>query len=217
MEILLMSKSIIIRTLVTAAGAILATSLALPAQTFTSLYSFSQQGGHGWQPMAGVIVGPQGQLYGTTLYGGAYTYGTVYELAPPVSSGGAWAEIVLHSFGDQSGDVYPYAGLALGPGGALYGVTEAGGSSSLPFTNGTVYQLKPPIGTSTHWPESVLYQFMGGIDGQNPLASLVIGPGKALYGTTFAGSGASVNGTVFRVTPPAASGGEWIETVLLGI
>ncbi|MGA2736079.1 MAG: hypothetical protein ABSG65_01370 [Bryobacteraceae bacterium] len=59
-----MSKSIIIRTLVTAAGAILATSLALPAQTFTSLYSFSQQGGHGWQPMAGVIVGPQGQLYG---------------------------------------------------------------------------------------------------------------------------------------------------------
>jgi len=209
-----MSKSII-RTFVASAGAILAMSVGLPAQTLTSLYSFSQQGGHGWLPWGGVVVGPQGQLYGTTLYGGAYTYGTVYELAPPGSQGGAWAETVLHSFGDQNGDVYPAAGLAMGPGGALYGVTGEAGSSSLPVTFGTVYQLLPPSGTSTRWPESILHQFTGGTDGEGPQCSLTVGPGRALYGTT-SGSTATTNGTVFRLTPPTLAGGGWTETVLWG-
>ena len=208
-----MSKSVV-RTFVTAVAAMLGMSVALPAQTFTSLYSFTPQGGTGYRPIAGVIVGPQGQLYGTTFYGGAYTYGTVYELAPPGSPGGAWTKTVLHSFGDQNGDVYPHAGVTLGPGGALYGVTEAGSSSTLPFTNGTVYQLRPPSGTSTHWPESVLHQFTGA-DGQNPLPSLVAGPGNAIFGATAAGTDPTTyGGTVFRLTAPSAAGGEWSLTTL---
>jgi len=204
-----------IRTCVAASGALLAMSVGLSAQTFTSLYSFAQQGAHGWQPWGSVVVGPQGQLYGTTFHGGAYTYGTVYEIEPPASSGGTWIETVLHSFGDQNGDVYPPAGLAMGPGGALYGVTEEAGSSSLPQTYGTVYQLLPPSGTSTRWPESILHQFTGGADGEGPQSSLTVGPGQALYGTTSGGS-ATVNGTVFRLTPPTPASGGWTETVLWG-
>jgi uncharacterized repeat protein (TIGR03803 family) len=210
-----MSKSVI-RTFVTTAGAVLAMSVALPAQTFSSLYSFAQQGGHGWQPWGGVVVGAQGQLYGTTYYGGTYTYGTVYELAPPASQGSAWTETVLHSFGDQNGDVYPTTGLAMGAGGALYGVTAEHGSSSLPTTYGTAYQLRPPSGTSTHWPDSLLYQFTGGADGDSPAGALTVGPGHALYGVTSSGSGASQFGAVFRLTPPATSGSGWTETVLWG-
>ena len=208
-----MSKSII-STFVTTAGAMLVMSVALPAQTFTSLHSFAQQGGHGWLPEGGVLVGPQGQLYGTTYYGGLYTYGTIFELAPPASQGAAWAETVLHSFSDQSGDAYPTTGLSMGPGGALYGVTGSNGGGGAPAFFGTAYQLLPPSGTGTHWPESILHQFTGGADGESPAGVLTVGPGRALYGTTFSGSGSTINGTVFRLTPPAAGGNEWTETVL---
>ncbi|MGA2736080.1 MAG: choice-of-anchor tandem repeat GloVer-containing protein [Bryobacteraceae bacterium] len=190
-------------------------SIALPAQTFTSLYSFAQQGGHGWLPEGGVVVGPQGQLYGTTYYGGTYGYGTIFELAPPASQGGAWTETVLHSFSDQGGDAYPITGVSMGPGGALYGVAQTVSGSGLPFF-GAAFQLRPPSGTSTHWPESILYQFTGGTGGGDPEGPLTVGPGQAIYGTTFSGGGAAIYGTVFRLTPPATSGGEWTETVLWG-
>jgi uncharacterized repeat protein (TIGR03803 family) len=214
MEASLMSKSII-RTLFTTAGAVFAMSLALPAQTFTSLYSFAQQGGHGWQPWGGVVAGSQGELYGTTYYGGSYTYGTIFELAPPAPQGGAWTETVIHSFSDQGGDAYPITGVSLGPGGALYGAAQTVSGPGLSFF-GTAYQLRPPSGTSTHWPESILYQFSGGTDGGNPEGPLTVGPGQAIYGITSFGSGPAANGTVFRLTPPATSGGAWTETVLWG-
>ena len=61
--------------------------------------------------------------------------------------------------------------------------------------------------------ESVLYRFTGGSDGRHPWSDLVADAKGALYGTTNAG-GSEGYGAVFKLTPPAESGGPWTETVL---
>ena len=61
--------------------------------------------------------------------------------------------------------------------------------------------------------EQVLYSFGGGSDGAYPHASLIFGSKGELYGTTEFG-GASGLGTVFQLSPPTSSGGNWTETVL---
>jgi hypothetical protein len=64
----------------------------------------------------------------------------------------------------------------------------------------------------------VLYAFGGGADGAFPDATVVLGSGEVLYGTTSGGGGAArCNagcGTLFSLTPPAAAGGAWTESVL---
>jgi len=193
--------------------ATLLTSLTLSAQTLTTLYNFTAKGGNGYYPYSGVIIGPQGELYGTTPFGGAWKLGVVYELLPPSSSGGSWIEVPLHSFNSHSGDGQPTAGLLLGPKGILYGVTGFNGAPGGTTTFGTVYQLTPPSGAGTRWIETDLYHFSGSDgDGQNPEASL-IWSGRSLYGTTSTG-GTTQNGTAFSLTPPAQSGGTWTEAVL---
>ena len=69
-----------------------------------------------------------------------YGCGTVFQLTPPATLGGAWTENVLHSFSNENGDgAYPVAGLALAATGVLYGTTSAGGSAG----KGTVFAIKP--------------------------------------------------------------------------
>jgi len=76
-----------------------------------------------------LVFGPNGALYGTTPFGGTWGTGTIFELAPPASPGGAWTETVLY---DDSpvGDLYdtvfpqtPYAGLTAGKKGVFYGTS----------------------------------------------------------------------------------------------
>jgi uncharacterized repeat protein (TIGR03803 family) len=178
------------------------------AWTETVLHSFSNTGGDGTGPYAGLIPGKGGVFYGTTASGGAYSGGTVFELTP--GSGGAWTETVLYSFTGQNGDGrYPNASLTAGANGSLYGTTESGGTSNA----GTVFELTPPAaGQGGAWTETVLYSFTGGNDGGKPLAPLALGTGGALFGTTSIG-GTAVNGVVFELTPPDV-GGAWTETVL---
>jgi len=57
-----------------------ATAIALPAQTFTVLHSFD--GTDGDQPYAGLVQATNGNLYGTTRYGGAHNDGTVFKITP---------------------------------------------------------------------------------------------------------------------------------------
>ena len=177
------------------------------AWTETVLHSFGG-GADGSYPFGGLVAGPDGILYGATNYGGASGMGIVYELAPPVTPGGAWTETILHNFGGIDG-AYPYASLALAASGTLYGTTELGGASG----NGTVFELVPPSGSGEPWTETVLYNFSGGSDGYSPYAVPTIGATGALYGTTVAG-GSSDKGTVFKLTPPGTGGGAWKETVL---
>src|SRR6516164_601376 len=99
------------------------------AQTETVLYSFGSQSGDAVYPRyAGVVLDKQGNLYGTTLSGGAYGWGTVFKLTPTVT------ETVLYSFGSQSGDARTphYAGsLIFHNQGNLYGTTYQGGAYNL--------------------------------------------------------------------------------------
>jgi uncharacterized repeat protein (TIGR03803 family) len=176
-------------------------SLALSAQTFTTLYSFNSQAYGPKGPNPGVVLGPQGEIYGATAVGGRWDSGTVYELLPPASPGAAWTGLVLHSLNDKDGGE-PVAGLAIGPNGSLYGITAS-----------TAFKLDPPMGTSTDWAYGVIHQFTGadGVPFGGLLFGSPLGHGQSLYGATRVPGG---NGSIFRLTPPAAAGGAWTYTTL---
>jgi uncharacterized repeat protein (TIGR03803 family) len=152
----------------------------------------------GRRPYAGLVFDAAGNLYGTTAGGGAYDRGTVFKLAP--NPDGSWVESVLYSFSGSG----PFSRVIFDAAGNLYGTIYQGGADH----NGTVFKLSPnPDGT---WTESVLYDFTGGADGSQPLASLIFDAGGNLYGTTW--GGADSNGTVFKLTPNPD--GSWTESVL---
>lgn len=60
---------------------------------------------------------------------------------------------------------------------------------------------------------TTLHSFTGTPDGASPFGGLVAGRNGNYYGTTIYG-GTSNNGTVFEMSPPTASGGDWTETVI---
>jgi uncharacterized repeat protein (TIGR03803 family) len=117
---------------------------------------------------------------------------------------------VLYRFIGGSDGRHPWGALVAGAKGALYGTTNAGGQ----YGYGTVFKLTPSASGQT-WTETVLYSFCKQSscdDGSYPEAGLVFDEYGALYGTT--SEGGAGYGTVFKLTPPAASGGPWTETVL---
>jgi uncharacterized repeat protein (TIGR03803 family) len=152
----------------------------------TVLYNFTG-GADGFEPYGGLVQDTLGNLYGTTYSGGAYGYGTVFELF--LSSG---ILRVFHSFTGTGGDgAVPYAGLIRDANGNLYGTTYYGGTSGF----GTVYMLTPPLPIYR-----VLYSFTAGADGAGPIAGLVRDTQGNLYGTTL-WYGANGAGTVFKLAP----------------
>jgi uncharacterized repeat protein (TIGR03803 family) len=162
--------------------------------TETTLYSFSGSP-DGYVPLAGLIKDSDGNLYGTTAYGGLYGFGTIFE----VSKTGV--ETVLYSFSGYPADgEYPQAGLARDAAGNLFGTTQYGGPGPCQingFTEGcgTVFML------SNTGVETVLHGFVSGTtDGQLPIARLLLDAAGNLYGTTSYG-GTQGMGTVFKVTP----------------
>ncbi len=172
--------------------------------TESVLYSF-MGGSDGGGPVASLIFDSAGSLYGTTAGGGSFGNGTVFKLTP--NRDGSWTESVLYSFMGGSDGGGPVASLIFDSAGSLYGTTAGGGS----FGNGTVFKLTPNRDGS--WTDSVLYSFMGGSDGGDPVASLIFDSTGSLYGTT-AGGGSLGNGTVFKLTPNRD--GSWTEQVLHG-
>jgi uncharacterized repeat protein (TIGR03803 family) len=183
-------------------------ALAGGSWTETVLYSFGP-GIDGRSPYGALVFGKNGALYGTTYFGGVSNKGTVFQLSPPASAGGTWTENVLYSFLDGSDGANPWAALVFGKNGALYGTTYFGGVSN----KGAVFQLSPPASAGGTWTENVLYSFLDGSDGANPVAALVFGEDSSLYGTTTSG-GSSNGGIVFKLSPPTIAGGTWTETVL---
>jgi len=117
------------------------------SQTFTTLYSF-EGGNDGAQPQAGLVVGQDGSIYSTTVSGGAFGMGTVFQLTPPATEGAAWTETVLYSFQGPPGDGNtPYGMLLIGANGDLYGTTTGGGAKQ----GGIVFQLSPPQTAGGAW------------------------------------------------------------------
>lgn len=173
---------------------------------FTVLYAFSG-GSDGANPQSRLVMDQAGALYGTTFYGGLLQCplntgcGTLFQLTPPVISGGAWTEKVLYTFTGGSDGANPVAGLIMDKNGALYGTTYSGG-----LGGGTVFQLTPPIATGSSWTETVLYTFTGNGDGAFPQAGLIFDKNGALYGTS--------TYSAFQLTPPTVQGGSWTAIIL---
>ena len=156
-------------------------------------------------------------LFGTTSAGGAYGYGTVFELAPPATPSGSWTEQVIYSFTGGSDGATPLAPLITDKTGTLYGTASI--SAIAPYSTGfgTVFALKPPTLPGGAWTETVLHSFAAVADGRFPAAALRRGKDGVLYGTTTSNDDATygpVSGTVFSLTPPSTLGGPWSETVI---
>jgi uncharacterized repeat protein (TIGR03803 family) len=149
----------------------------------TVLYSFTG-GADGANPVAGVIRDSAGNLYGTTLSGGAANFGAVYK----VDSVGN--ETVLYSFTGGADGANPYAGVISDAAGNLYGTTFFGGPSNA----GVVYKL------DTSGTETVLYGFTGANDGSRPIAGVIRDSEGSLYGTTEYG-GKHGRGVIFEIKP----------------
>jgi len=82
------------------------------------------------------VLDSAGNLYGTTVEGGEYAGGTIWEISP--GNGGAWTESVLYSFNTKSGYYsIPSSGVILDSLGDLYGVTNQGGTQE----GGGAYEL----------------------------------------------------------------------------
>lgn len=165
----------------------------------TTLYSFCAQGGSsctdGEEPSAALVQGTNGYFYGTTAYGGANGYGSVFELTPTETL------TTLYSFCSQGGsnctDGKVPDGLVLGTDGNLYGLTGAGGANGY----GTVFKLTLTGMLTT------LYSFCseGGshcTDGKSP-EGLMQGTDGNFYGVTVGGgvNWAYYGGTAFQITP----------------
>jgi len=153
-----------------------------PSGTMTALYSFCARTGctDGAYPQ-GVILGTDGNFYGTTAGGGATGNGTVFH----ITSAGALT--VLHSFDGSDGDE-PLGGVIQSPNNHFYGTTEYGGANN----GGTIFEISATGIVST------LHSF-DGLDGQIPLGSLLRASDGNFYGTTKLG-GANAGGTVFQLS-----------------
>jgi uncharacterized repeat protein (TIGR03803 family) len=149
-----------------------------PTGTWTGLASFCTEGANrcsnGEAPYGAMVQGPDGNLYGTTMSGGAYGFGEVYQVTPE----GALS--VVYSFCAEvnctDGEL-PLAGLVLATDGNLYGTTEYGGV----YGFGTLFRVSPGGAFMS------LYSFCpeaGCEQGSNPVAALVQGTNGDLYGTT---------------------------------
>ncbi len=165
------------------------------------IYSFSgDQGISGStdaaEPYSPLLLGSDGNFYGTTAYGGTYDQGSVFRITT------AGAESVIYSFSGNGGShdstdgALPYAGLIQASDGNFYGVTEFGGLHS----EGTVFRI------SAAGAYAELYSFSGGpigihgsTDAAQPVSALIQGSDGNFYGTSFRG-GSVDSGTVFKIS-----------------
>ena len=208
-----------------------------PAGTFTTLFSFD--GANGQQANA-LVLGADGNFYGTSPAGGVYSEGTVFRIT-------AQGKLTtLHSFNFYVDGAFPVAALMLGTDGNFYGTTSQGEATD----NGTIFRITPggklttlhaftslfyPLGpliedtrgnlygTSLYGDTgncqgscgtvfrlaadgvfTILYSFSGP-DGAEPYAAMIQGPDGSYYGTTLQGGAGTLCpngcGTVFKVTP----------------
>jgi uncharacterized repeat protein (TIGR03803 family) len=170
------------------------------AGRLTTLYNFCSQANcaDGANPEAGLVLGTDGNFYGTTVGGGIlgqYGPGTVFRITP------AGKLTTLYVFclagGLCSDGELPTDTLVQGTDGNFYGTTFGGG---LPNSDGTIFKITP-AGTLT-----TLYIFCALIkscpDGALPYAGLMQAGNGNFYGTNYI-DGKYGYGVVFEITPQA--------------
>lgn len=192
------------------------------AWTETILHRFAR-GTDGAIPVGNpLIVG--GALYGVTVQGGGGKCtdsdgivagcGTVYKLAE--AKPGEWTESVTYAFQGGTEGASPIGNLGIDRAGAFYGVTATGGVAHSPASDpggdGIVYRLTQATGVAG-LTLKVIHTLGATGDGRSPDGGVIVMPDGTVFGTTNLGPDGFF-GTLFRVSPPRASGGEWTESVL---
>ena len=169
--------------------------------TYSVLYNFGSHSYDGSNPMDTPVLDAEGNIYGTTYYGGRDGDGAVFKMMP---RSGGWRERLLWQF-DSNDGADPEGGVVFDAEGNLYGTTNGGASN--------IFELTPSANGS--WKEIVLYEFKNSKKGTAPVSGLARGTGRTLYGTTATGgTGSCYNGcgVVYKLAPCA--GGKWRYTVL---
>jgi uncharacterized repeat protein (TIGR03803 family) len=103
--------------------------------SFSVLYNFPSSGMHQLPgPQANLTMDTAGNLYGTTLFGGAMDCGMVFKLSP---AGGSWNLTPLHGFTCEADGGKPFSNVVFGTDGNLYGTASIGGA----YGSGVVWQI----------------------------------------------------------------------------
>jgi uncharacterized repeat protein (TIGR03803 family) len=168
-----------------------------PTGAYTILHRFLYTAA-GYNPQAPLILGSDGNFYGTTtlggktvsstcVYGAYYTCGTVFRMTPSGSV------TFLHEF-DKTDGAGPLAPVVQGTDGNFYGTTSVGGDAN---GDGVIFKLTPS-GQYT-----VLHTFNGTTDGKQPSAGLVEATDGNFYGATTIG-GSKNYGTIYKITAAGA-------------
>jgi uncharacterized repeat protein (TIGR03803 family) len=181
----------------------------------------------GISPVGPLYIGPKGNVFGTTLYGGSNSLcdptivaggcGTIFELTPPAAGHTDWTETQITPSDSM---IYPYSGLIPDGKGGIYGTaqvtTERGDSEEW----GSVFKITAPTPAHPHGTYQDIYYFAANTDGRYPEAGLTIDSQGALYGTTYFGG---INyscpnsvgcGTVFKLVPTDSARKNWTESIL---
>jgi uncharacterized repeat protein (TIGR03803 family) len=182
----------------------LCAAASLHAQTYQQLAVFN--GTNGSQPVASVIQGLDGNLYGATKTGGVGdcpgNCGVIFKMTPQGQL------TTVYEFCKKGGPCAdgqtPVAALVLGKNGDFYGTTSYGGTipqgdSGIP--SGTVFRItskgkfKQLYSFCKTWPCP---------DGAQPDSALIQGTNGNFYGTTYGGGVNGNYGTIFEITPEGA-------------
>ena len=164
------------------------------------IYAFCQKDQScpdGYEPFAGVIMDSSGNLYGTTVYGGTKSQGTVFELTGKRKN---YSETVLYSFCQKANCAdgsHPLAGVIFDQSGNLVGTTSRGGPN---FDRGVAYSITPAGANSQ---EAILHNFCSltnCADGGTSDAALVLDPSGDLIGAaSVGGTGSGGGGVLFKL------------------
>ena len=182
---------------------VLLAPLVIQASTTQILYSFAGDE-DGEYIDSDVAIDAAGNLYGTSVLGGEFGGGTVWQLSP---IGDTWVHTVIYSFTGSADGGEPYKGVTLDAAGNLYGTAVTGGSGSCEGGCGVTYKLTKSGST---WTQSVIHAF-NGADGSGPGSRVTLDNHGNVYGMTPTG-GADGLGTIYRIHP--RSDGSWAFRVI---
>jgi uncharacterized repeat protein (TIGR03803 family) len=150
-----------------------------PGGTHTILHTFTAGSGKNYPDGKSpnlLTEGPDGNLYGTTLFGGQNNAGVLYRVR---ETGSGFQ--MIHQFCTQTncadGDVPSL--MVVGPDGNLYGTTLLGGTGNCPSGCGAIFRITPSAGTY-----EVVFSFNETTSGQYPTGFVVASDGT-LYGRSF--------------------------------
>jgi uncharacterized repeat protein (TIGR03803 family) len=180
------------------------------ATTEKTIYAFGNPGsGDGMYPYFSPVFDKTGNMYGTTLDGGASNAGMILELSP--GANGEWTETVIHEFTGKEDGGWPFSGLVFDKEGNLYGTGGYGGANG----TGVVFELSP---SGSEWIYKVLYSFgayPNSGDGFGPNSTPVFDKKGNIYGITNEGGVPGCFegcGTVYELSP--TGDGSWTEKLI---